>query len=594
MQKLKLYFLMLLILILNGNLWAQLKCNEIYGRGENRIVIATGSPGELGLLKVLAERFSEKHNVSICWIKAGSGEALQMLKNKSVDLILVHAPSSEIKAVAEGWATKRTLIGSNEFYIVGPKNDPAKVAESKSVITAYQKIASTKALFLSRGDNSGTHKKEIEIWERAGYLPNPEKDKWYIVTKASMGESLKKANKVKGYFMTDSSTWIVMKKDLPNLKILFKGDEFLINLYHALCQENCSPYASKFIDFLASEEGQEIIRNFGKNFYGEPLYNDAEDTKKMVKAFTIKGTVKNWLDLNLEALKSLPAYEVTLVEVTKDERYHGTFVYKGVSLKDLLNIAKILTKEKKFPKFIDTGIIVRNEEGKEIFIAWGEIFHRNPEKVILAYSYRPVKPHFLDCSRCHAKKFYQPVLAQLDRTVKLPKLVISDDFYTDRSIEGVKEIEVVELNGSTMYNKIQNLYSDKIAVYKNGKKITEIKELVVPEKERIRIKILGEGGSYYGIKSFEGVELKEVIENFYAGNNLNGAVIVYGADGYRSVFSLGEIFLSKEKTILADKIDGASIKNGGKFVMVSSGDIFANRMVKAVSRIEIVFPALNP
>lgn len=266
-----------LIIAFNGKLNAYVNCTEVYGKGEKQISIATGSPGELGLLKVLAEEFAKTHNISICWIKAGTGEALKLLKEKSVDLVMIHAPEAEKKAINEGWATKRTLIGSNEFYIVGPVEDPARIVESKTVIEAYKKIASAKAKFFSRGDNSGTHKKEMEIWHKAGVVPQGD---WYIVTKAFMAETLKKANDEKGYFMTDSSTWIMMKKDLPNLKLLFKGDKLLVNVYHALCQSNCNPYASKFIDFLVSEKGQKIIRNFGKDLYGEPFYNDANYARK--------------------------------------------------------------------------------------------------------------------------------------------------------------------------------------------------------------------------------------------------------------------------------------------------------------------------
>ncbi|RLJ03285.1 MAG: hypothetical protein DRP08_03735, partial [Candidatus Aenigmatarchaeota archaeon] len=412
MGRLKQILVILLIFLLTsiGKLNAQLKCNEIYGNGQNRIYVATGSPGELGLLKVLAEEFAKDHNVSICWIKAGSGKALKLLKEKAVDLILVHAPDAEKKAVAEGWATRRTLIAFNEFYIVGPWNDPAKVAESQSVIEAYKRIAKAKAKFFSRGDNSGTHKKEMQIWHKAGIIPQ---GSWYVVTKTFMSKTLKIANDEKGYFMTDSSTWIVMRNKLPNLKVLFKGDKFLINIYHALCQSNCNVYAGKFIDFLASERGQRIIREFGKHIYGESLYKDANYAKKYEKlleggekTLIIEGVVKKRVELNLKDLKKFTPYEVTLVEVTSNGKYHGTFVYKGISLKDLLELAHIQKKGEGFQKLIDTGIVVENREGKKVFISWGEIFYRNPEKVLIAYSYKPVKPHFLNYNKCHEKKFY--------------------------------------------------------------------------------------------------------------------------------------------------------------------------------------------
>jgi tungstate transport system substrate-binding protein len=261
--------------------FAQDGCKAVYGDGSNRIRLATGSPGELGLLKVLAEAFNNKHDTSLCWVKAGSGKSLKLLNTKKVDLVMVHAPAAEKKAVQEGWAIKRTLIGSNEFYIVGPKNDPAGIKQAKSAADAYTRIAKTQAKFLSRGDNSGTHKKEMAIWGKAGIKPSGQ---WYIVTKDFMMATLKKANAINGYFMTDSSTWVAGKKDLGNLGVLFRGDPLLINTYHGLCQPEGAThgqtYAAKFIDFLASEEGQKAIRDYGKDLYGEAMYNDAVYAKQ--------------------------------------------------------------------------------------------------------------------------------------------------------------------------------------------------------------------------------------------------------------------------------------------------------------------------
>jgi len=266
------------ILLLIAGLYGadQVKYDGVYGSGSGKLVLATGSPGELGLVKVLAESFSRKNNVTVCWVKAGTGEAMNMLKNKSVDMIMVHAPAEEKKAVEDGWAADRNLIGSNEFFIVGPANDPAKISKAKNVVDAYRLIAESKSKFLSRGDNSGTHKKELSIWKKAGI--NPE-GSWYVISKGFMTETLKKANDEGAYFMTDSSTWIAARKDVPKLKVLFKGDKFIINTYHTLRNPD-SKIAAKFIAFVISSEGQAIIRDFGKKEHGESLYNDAEYAKK--------------------------------------------------------------------------------------------------------------------------------------------------------------------------------------------------------------------------------------------------------------------------------------------------------------------------
>ncbi len=252
--------------------------NGVYGQGPQKFTLATGSPGELGLLKALAEGFDKamQGQITLQWVKAGSGKSLQLLKDKKVDMIMVHAPAAEKKAVQEGWATDHTLIGSNEFFIVGPASDPAKIAEAKSAVDAYRRIAAAKAKFFSRGDNSGTHKKELDIWKAADVKPQGD---WYIVTKDFMTATLKRANQEKGYFMVDSSTWVAAKKEVPDLKILFKGDKLLVNTYHALCQPaGATPgatTAAKFIAFVASPAGQKIIADYGKEKYGEGLYNDA-------------------------------------------------------------------------------------------------------------------------------------------------------------------------------------------------------------------------------------------------------------------------------------------------------------------------------
>lgn len=272
---------LLLLLIVPGLSFAEIKCEGSYGSGPEKFSLATGSPGELGLLKKLADAFNSGNAYRLCWVKAGSGESLKLLMEKQVDMIMVHAPAAEKKAIADGWATKRTLIGSNEFFIVGPSSDPAKIGQATSAADAFSRIANSKSLFFSRGDNSGTHKKELDAWKNAGIVPEGD---WYKVTKDFMKATLKKANDEKGYFMTDSSTWVAENRNLPNLKILFKGDKFLINTYHALCQPtgvtSGAKSAAAFIDFVASPQGQAIIRDYGKDIHGAGLYNDAEYAKK--------------------------------------------------------------------------------------------------------------------------------------------------------------------------------------------------------------------------------------------------------------------------------------------------------------------------
>lgn len=252
--------------------------NAVYGHGGQVLRVATGSPGSLGLLGEIAMPFCQTNNCQIKWLKRGSGASLKALHNGLVDLVMVHAPEAEREAINQGWATGRTLLGSNQFYIVGPPSDPAQIRTADSVTQAFKMIAKAKAPFLSRADNSGTHKKEMHIWSQTGITP---KGEWYIKTHDFMGPTLMKADKIPGYFMTDSSTYIVKKSRLKNMTILFKDDPMLINVYHALMAnpqkypETKHSLARKFLRYIGFGPGQRFYRVFGLEGYGQPLYKDA-------------------------------------------------------------------------------------------------------------------------------------------------------------------------------------------------------------------------------------------------------------------------------------------------------------------------------
>jgi tungstate transport system substrate-binding protein len=235
-------------------------------------------------VQALASAFNQTHDTTVCWRKAGSGESLDLLRNGEVDVILVHAPEAERVAVDQGWAVCRTLLGSNEFLLVGPKDDPADVSTATSVTDAFARIARGRATLVSRGDNSGTHQRELAIWDKTGIEPRGE---WYVVTHDFMLETLKLADSRRAYFMTDSSTWAIAGKGLRNLVVLQRGDPLLLNIYHGLCQpENTTrdhTSARQFLEFVASEEGQKIVRLFGQAEYGACLYQDAEHTLQLSK-----------------------------------------------------------------------------------------------------------------------------------------------------------------------------------------------------------------------------------------------------------------------------------------------------------------------
>ncbi len=239
------------------------------------ILATTTSTQDSGLLDVLLPVFEKKTGYFVKTIAVGSGQAMAMGQKGEADVLLVHSPAAEKKFVAEDYGINRRLVMHNDFIIVGPSEDPAKLKGLKSSSEAFKKIASGKALFLSRGDNSGTHSKEKEIWKAAGI--NPEAEKWYQQTGLGMGQTLSVAAEKKGYTLADRGTYLALKKNL-GLDILVEGDTILLNIYHVI-EVNPTKWpkvnsagAKAFADFMVVRETQDIIRTFGVDKFGSPLF----------------------------------------------------------------------------------------------------------------------------------------------------------------------------------------------------------------------------------------------------------------------------------------------------------------------------------
>jgi tungstate transport system substrate-binding protein len=240
----------------------------------NLILATTTSTADTGLLDVLLPMFQAKTGYLVKPIAVGTGQALAMGEKGDADVLLVHAPADELKLVAKGAATGRVLVMHNDFIVVGPAEDPAKVKGLKSSKEAFQKIAAAKATFVTRGDDSGTNKKELAIWKDAGVKPE---GAWYMNIGAGMGQALNVSSEKGGYTLTDRGTFLSMQKTL-HVAIIVEGEPSLLNIYHVM-QVNPAQFpkvnaegAKAFSDFLLAKETQDFIGKFGVDKYGSPLF----------------------------------------------------------------------------------------------------------------------------------------------------------------------------------------------------------------------------------------------------------------------------------------------------------------------------------
>jgi tungstate transport system substrate-binding protein len=242
---------------------------------KNIILATTTSTQDSGLLDVLIPVFEKKTGYFVKTIAVGSGQAMAMGQKGEADVLLVHSPAAEKKFTADGYGINRRLIMHNDFVIVGPAADPAKIKGMKSAAEAFKKIAAEQSLFLSRGDNSGTHSKEKSIWKTAGV--KYEGEKWYQQTGLGMGQTLNVASEKRAYTLADRGTYLALKKRL-DLDILAEGDAILLNIYHVIEVNPAkfpkvnTPGGKAFADFMVSKETQDIIKTFGVEKFGSPLF----------------------------------------------------------------------------------------------------------------------------------------------------------------------------------------------------------------------------------------------------------------------------------------------------------------------------------
>lgn len=257
--------------VLAALLIASLACSS-----EDELILATTtSTQDSGLLDVLVPMFEDEYGYKVKTIAVGSGQALEMGAKGEADVILAHSPNAEEEFMADGNGESREAVMHNDFIIVGPADDPAGIADAESAAEAMALIAEAEAPFVSRGDESGTHSKELSLWAAARIEPAGKS--WYQETGQSMGATLNIASEKQGYTLTDRGTFLAQTDNL-DLVVAVEGDKALFNNYHVIvvnpdAHDKVNAKAARdFAAFIVSAATQDVIRSFGAKTYGEPLF----------------------------------------------------------------------------------------------------------------------------------------------------------------------------------------------------------------------------------------------------------------------------------------------------------------------------------
>lgn len=245
--------------------------NSAYAQDTLRMSTTTSTENS-GLLQVLNPVFTKRYNVNLDVIAVGTGKALRLAENGDVDVVFVHAPAAELKFVKDGYGTDRQAVMHNDFVLIGPKSNPAAIEIIQSITSALQQLARIQVPFISRGDDSGTHKKELALWRQAKITTAKP---WYLDVGQGMGAVINIADEKQAYTLTDRGTYLAFK-DKIDLIIVNEGDKALFNPYHIIAVNPAKhkhvnyELAKKYISFITSAEGQVLIGAYKK--HGEQLF----------------------------------------------------------------------------------------------------------------------------------------------------------------------------------------------------------------------------------------------------------------------------------------------------------------------------------
>jgi tungstate transport system substrate-binding protein len=242
----------------------------------------TTSTRDSGLLDELLPVFSRETGIEVRVVAVGSGQALELGRRGDADLLLTHSPDAEQKFMDEGWGDSRRPVMVNDFVILGPAADEANVKLAKTAKEALLAIAAAQQTFVSRGDDSGTHKKELDLWKAAGLVPEGD---WYLRAGSGMAAVLRMANEKEAYTLADRATYLALKKEL-SLVVVFSGDPQLLNHYSVITINSSkhphiqSKSAERLAEFLVSPSGQKLIGEFGVARWGSPLFTPHADSTR--------------------------------------------------------------------------------------------------------------------------------------------------------------------------------------------------------------------------------------------------------------------------------------------------------------------------
>jgi tungstate transport system substrate-binding protein len=319
----------------------------------------TTSTADSGLLTFILPDFEKKNNCKVDVVAVGTGQAIEIGAKGDADVLLVHARAQEDKFVADGHAKERFDVMYNDFIVLGPKADPAKIGGMASAAEVFKAIAAAQAPFASRGDKSGTNTKELSLWASAGITPTKEMA-WYNSLGQGMGETLLTSNEKGAYTLSDRGTYFSMKDKLPNLVVALGGnsiqenkDKSLLNPYGVLAVDPGkhpgvnSDMAAKFVQWIISADTQKMIGGYGVDKFGQPLfYPSAKPAAPSASsgdvALTITGLVEKELKLTMDAVKA-----IGLVKATLEHPKKGKTDYEGVKMSALLAQAKPKPEAKK-------------------------------------------------------------------------------------------------------------------------------------------------------------------------------------------------------------------------------------------------------